>query len=97
MTQLNHNSGFAAKELISIVERIERLTEEAEVITNDRKEVYNEAKAQGFDTAILRKVIMRRRKNAADVMETDALVELYEEALKGQEQAQRQQSEADGA
>lgn len=97
VTQLAHNSGFASKELISLVERIERLTEECDAISDDRKEVYSEAKAQGFDTAILRKVIQRRKKNAADVLEADTILELYESALRGEEQAQREESEAAGA
>ena len=48
---------FAHGQLKSIVERIERLEEEKKTIAADIKEVYAEAKANGFDTKILRKVI----------------------------------------
>ena len=57
---------FAHGQLKSIVERIERLEEEKKTIAGDIKEVYAEAKANGFDTKILRKVISLRKKDAAE-------------------------------
>ena len=57
---------FAHGQLKSIVERIERLEEEKKTIAGDIKEVYAEAKANGFDTKILRKVISLRKKYAAE-------------------------------
>ena len=59
-------TSFAHGQLKSIVERIERLEEEKKTIAGDIKEVYAEAKANGFDTKILRKVISLRKKEAAE-------------------------------
>jgi uncharacterized protein (UPF0335 family) len=65
----------------AIVERIERLEEEKRTIATDIKEVYAEAKANGFDTKILRKVIGLRRKEAAERAEEEALIATYMAAL----------------
>ena len=57
---------FAQGQLKSIVERIERLEEEKKTIAGDIKEVYAEAKANGFDTKIMRKLVALRKKDAAE-------------------------------
>jgi uncharacterized protein (UPF0335 family) len=67
--------------LKSLVERVERLEEEKKAIAADIKEVYAEAKANGFDVKILRKVIAIRKKDAAQRAEEEALVETYMAAL----------------
>ena len=67
--------------LKSLVERVERLEEEKKAIAGDIKEVYAEAKANGFDVKILRKVIAIRKKDAAQRAEEEALVETYMAAL----------------
>ena len=72
---------FAHGQLKSIVERIERLEEEKKTIAADIKEVYAEAKANGFDTKILRKVISLRKRDRQEMQEEEAMVELYLSAL----------------
>ena len=72
---------FAHGQLKSIVERIERLEEEKKVIAGDIKEVYAEAKANGFDTKILRKVISLRKKDAAEREEEQSMLDVYMAAL----------------
>lgn len=72
---------FAKGQLKSLTERIERLEEEKRAIAADIKEVYAEAKAQGFDTKILRKVIGLRRMDAMDREEQQELIDLYMDAL----------------
>jgi uncharacterized protein (UPF0335 family) len=67
--------------LKSLVERVERLEEEKKAIAGDIKEVYAEAKANGYDVKILRKVIAIRKKDAAQRAEEEALVETYMAAL----------------
>lgn len=69
------------KQLQSVVERIERLEEEKKDITNDIKEVYAEAKGNGFDTKALRKIIALRKKAPEERSEEEALLELYMNAL----------------
>lgn len=63
------------------IERIERLEEEKAAIGNDIKEVYAEAKGNGFDTKVLRKVVSVRKQDHEERMEQEALLELYLAAL----------------
>jgi len=67
--------------LKSFVERIERLEEEKASIAGDVKEVYAEAKAQGFDTKVLRKVVALRKRDAAERREEEEIMDLYLQAL----------------
>lgn len=71
----------AADRLRSFLERIERLEEEKAVIAGDIKEVYAEAKGEGYDTKILRKIIRLRKMDRAERQEEEALMELYLSAL----------------
>ena len=73
--------GIAADQLASYVERIERLEEEKAALSADIKEVYAEAKGNGFDTKVLRKVISIRKKDDAERQEEEAMLELYLHAL----------------
>ena len=68
-------------QLRAIVERIERLETDKAAISGDIKEVYSEAKANGFDTKIIRKVIALRKKEAAERDEEQALLDTYMTAL----------------
>ncbi|NMD07922.1 MAG: DUF2312 domain-containing protein [Phyllobacteriaceae bacterium] len=72
---------FAQGQLRAIVERIERLEEEKKTIAGDIKEVYAEAKGNGFDIKILRKVISLRKKDADERQEEEAMLEVYLAAL----------------
>lgn len=72
---------FAQWQLRSIIERIERLEVEKSTISSDIKEVYAEAKANGFDTKILRMVISLRKKEAAEREEEQSMLDLYMQAL----------------
>jgi uncharacterized protein (UPF0335 family) len=74
-------TSFAQGQLKSLVERIERLEEEKKTIAGDIKEVYAEAKANGFDTKILRKVISIRKKDLNEREEEEAILDLYMSAL----------------
>lgn len=74
-------SGFAAGQLKSLVERIERLEEEKVSLTNDVSEVYAEAKSNGFDTKIMREVVRLRKLDKADRQEHEAILDLYLSAL----------------
>jgi len=68
-------------QLRSIVERLERLNEDKAVVMSDLKEVYAEAKGNGFDVKTLRKVIRRRAQDRAKLQEEEALLDLYWTAL----------------
>ena len=73
--------GIAAAQLKSIVERIERLEEEKKAIADDIKDVYGEAKANGYDTKALRTIIRLRKQDATEREEQDAILDLYKAAL----------------
>lgn len=68
-------------QLKSIVERIERLEEEKKTITDDIKEVYSEAKANGYDVKVLRKVISIRKRDLRERREEEAILDLYLQAV----------------
>jgi uncharacterized protein (UPF0335 family) len=74
-------AGFAKDQLKSIVERIERLEEEKQALADDIKEVYAEAKANGFDTKTLRTIVALRKQDAAERQEQESLLDLYMQAL----------------
>lgn len=69
--------------LKSFLERIERLEEDKAAVMNDLKEVYAEAKGEGFDTKIMRKVIRLMKQDKAKRQEEDAILELYLSAIGG--------------
>lgn len=73
--------GIAADRLRSLVERIERLEEEKQALAGDIRDVYAEAKANGFDTKTLRQVVRLRKQDAHERQEQDALLDLYLNAL----------------
>lgn len=72
------NAGAALK---AFVERIERLEEEKKSYTDDIRDVYAEAKAHGYDTKQLRRVIRERRKDDAERREENAVFDTYCSAL----------------
>ena len=75
------NGSVAQEQLRSLIERIERLTEEKTALTADIREVFSEAKAQGFDVKTMRQIIRLRSLDTADRQEQDALLDLYRQAL----------------
>lgn len=72
---------IAGDQLKSIVQRIERLEEEKKTIADDIKEVYAEAKSNGYATKILRKVIVLRRRDLDERKEEEAILDLYLQAV----------------
>lgn len=74
-------SGFAKQHLRSFIERVERLEEERAALTADIREVFSEAKGQGFDTKIMRQVVRMRKLDRADLQEHEAMLDLYLSAL----------------
>jgi uncharacterized protein (UPF0335 family) len=68
-------------QLKTIVERIERLEEEKKNISGDIKEVYDEAKGNGYDVKIIRKVIAIRKRDFNERQEEETLLDLYLQAV----------------
>jgi uncharacterized protein (UPF0335 family) len=85
--------GIAGEQLRSFLERIEHLEEEKSGIAEDIKEVYAGAKAVGFDTKVMRKIIAIRKMDQADRQEQEALLDVYLHAIEGGQLPERQEEE----
>lgn len=73
--------GIAADQLRSLIERIERLEEEKAALAADIRDVYAEAKGNGFDIKIMRQIIRLRKMEEPDREELKSLLDLYKRAL----------------
>ncbi len=73
--------GVGRDQLRALVERIERLEDEKKAIMEDIKEVYGEAKGNGFDTKVLRQVVRIRKQDKSERMEQEAILDTYLHAL----------------
>ena len=73
----------AGEQLQAFVQRIERLEEEKAALAADIREIYAEAKGNGFDVKILRQVVRVRKMDSHERQEQEALLQLYLEALGG--------------
>lgn len=76
---IGHNT--APEQLKAIVERIERLEDDKRVISDDIKDVYGEAKGNGYDVKALRTIIRMRKMDANDRAEQETILETYMHAL----------------
>ena len=73
--------GIAAGELRQFIEQFEQLDAEKADIAERQKELMAEAKARGYDTKVMRKVIALRKRDKDDVAEEEAILEMYKAAL----------------
>jgi uncharacterized protein (UPF0335 family) len=73
--------GVAGDQLRAFVERIEHIEEEIKGLTEDKKEVFAEAKGEGFDVKILKEVIRIRKQDQEERQEHESLLEVYLHAL----------------
>ena len=75
------STNFAREQLKAFIERVERLEEEKKALSDDIRDVFAEAKGNGFDVKALRTVIRLRRLDADERREQDAILETYLHAL----------------
>ncbi len=73
--------GIAGDQLQQYIQRIERLEEDKKGIADDIKDVYAEAKANGFDSKIVRKIISLRKMEESEREEMETLIDIYKAAL----------------
>jgi uncharacterized protein (UPF0335 family) len=78
---MSRPGGVAGDQLRAFVERIEHVDEEIKALTEDKKDIYAEAKGQGFDVKILREVIRIRKKDQKERDEEELLLDVYLQAL----------------
>ena len=86
------SDSVAQDQIRAFIERIERMEEEKKAIADDIKEIYAEAKGNGFDTKVLRQIVRIRKQDASERMEQEALLDLYMAAL-GMQNAPRDDDE----
>ncbi len=79
MSIIGHNS--SEEQLRLLIERVERLEEEEKGIRDDKKDVYSEGKALGFDVKIMRQIVSLRKMSKDDRAEMEAILETYKKAL----------------
>ena len=72
---------FAKDQLKAIIERVERLEEERKTISDDIRDVYAEAKGNGFDVKALRTIVRLRKQDANERAEAETILETYMQAL----------------
>jgi uncharacterized protein (UPF0335 family) len=72
---------FAKDHLKAFIERIERLEEEKKALSDDIKDVYGEAKGNGFDVRIMRKIVSIRKQDRDKRIEEETILDLYLAAL----------------
>lgn len=73
--------GVTAGQLKSVIERVERLEEERRNLGADIREIYAEAKGNGYDPKVIRAIIRLRKMNPADRAEQEALLDTYMSAI----------------
>ena len=73
----------AKDQLKQYVNRIERLEADKTILLDDIKQVFDEAKANGFDVKTMKKVVQLRKLDKNKLAEQDAILELYRQALEG--------------
>ena len=73
--------GVSGEYLRSYIERIERLEEEKAALAEDIREVFAEAKSNGFETKAMREILKIRKKDASEVEELEYLLDCYKRAL----------------
>jgi uncharacterized protein (UPF0335 family) len=79
--------GIAGDQLRAIVERIEHVEDEIKELTEAKKEIYQEAKGNGFDVKVLREVIRLRKQDQKERDEQESLLDAYMQAIKGASRA----------
>ena len=80
---MSGSGGVAGDQLRAFVERIEHVEEEIKALTEGKKEIYAEAKGEGYDVKILKEVIRIRKQDEKERDEKESMLDLYLHALQG--------------
>ena len=71
----------AKEQLRSIIERVERLEEDKAAVASDIKDVFTEAKGNGYDVKALRTIVRMRKQDAGERAEQEQILETYMQAM----------------
>jgi uncharacterized protein (UPF0335 family) len=80
---MSRPDGVAGDQLRAIVERIEHVEEEIKELAEAKKEIYTEAKSNGYDVKVLREVIRLRKQDQKERDEQESLLDVYMQAIQG--------------
>ena len=80
---MSDSVGLAGDRIRSFIERVEHIEEEIKALNEGKKDVFAEAKGEGFDTKAMRVVLTRRASDRVKLQEQDAIVDLYQSAAGG--------------
>jgi uncharacterized protein (UPF0335 family) len=88
---MTNTAGIPGDRICSFIERVERIDEETEALNEGKKEVFAEAKGEGFDVKVLREILRLRKQDKEDRDEQDSLLDLYLRAMEsaGSSEAER--------
>jgi uncharacterized protein (UPF0335 family) len=88
---MTNTAGIPGDRICSFIERVERVDEEIKALNEGKKEVFAEAKGEGFDVKVLREILRLRKQDKEDRDEQDSLLDLYLRAMEsaGSSEAER--------
>jgi uncharacterized protein (UPF0335 family) len=88
---MTNTVGIPGDRICSFIERVERIDEEIKALNEGKKEVFAEAKGEGFDVKVLREILRLRKQDKEDRDEQDSLLDLYLRAMEsaGSSEAER--------
>jgi uncharacterized protein (UPF0335 family) len=85
---MSDTAGIAGNRILSFIERIEQIDEELKALTEGKKEVFSEAKGEGFDVKVLKEILRLRKQDKDEREEQESLLDLYLRAMQNAEPAQ---------
>lgn len=85
---MTDTAGIAGNRILSFIERIEQIDEELKALTEGKKEVFSEAKGEGFDVKVLKEILRLRKQDKDERDEHESLLDLYLRAMQNAEPAQ---------
>ena len=83
---MSDTDGIAGTRILSIIERIEQLEEEIKALNEGKKEVFAEAKGEGYDLKVLREILKIRKLDRDERDEQESLLDLYMRAISAAEE-----------
>jgi uncharacterized protein (UPF0335 family) len=96
---MTNTAGIPGDRICSFIERVERIDEEIKALNEGKKEVFAEAKGDGFDVKVLREILRLRKQDKEDRDEQDSPLDLYLRAMEGagSSQAERAMERTDSS
>src|SRR5580704_4329678 len=88
---MTDTAGIAGNRILSFIERVEHIDEELKALTERKKEVFSEAKGEGFDVKVLKEILRMRKQDEDERDEQESLLDLY---LRAMQNAKPEQSKA---